>query len=770
VVRPSVTRLAAALARSPAGAAAIVLGAAAGLAARGSLLEVPGFELGMAGALGSAVLGAALGIAAARRELAGPGPEPARAALAASLVLSLALALLFGASAARAALLTPCRAAAAADLFWLTALPSALLAAALGTASAFVARGGRLRSALLCAAAALGSLGATLWRAWSGPSASAFDHLLGWWPGPVYDEALAADSRLLLFRVGTLAWAAALVSAAALVVRRRAARPAGGALAALALSLCAALLARAAGGVDPDRAAVAEALGGEREGKRCALRFPREWTPAQAERLARDCEAAAAEVAHRLGLEHPPRARVFVYRSPEEKRRLVGAGRTSFTKPWLAEIHVNDEPSPRPVLRHELVHAVASSLAGGPLRVPARGVVLVRAGLVEGLAAALEPPRGDFTAHEWARAMRDLGLLPPPAALLGSAGFLGQAPARAYAAAGSFVAFLLERHGPAAVRALYGTGSWPGRDPGDLAAEWSRFLDGVAVPPGLAAAAALRFRDPGLLARACGREQASLAEEAGRAARAGQVERAEAAWRRVSSLAGGDPAPLLDAARAWRERDPARSATLCVEALDRAGAGFPPLRAAALAALGDLDLAAGRGPAAAERYRAALSLGAEGSEARALEARLAAAADPALAAAAGPWLLGEGDQALALARLGGSPAPLGRYLLARAALARGAPRLALSALRGLAGALPGERLQAEARRMEGEALCGAGDFPAAVRAFGAIAASAGREAERDRAGDAARRCAFEGQEYGKGVEWPGDALPAPPGPGESPTP
>jgi hypothetical protein len=761
VVRPSVARLAAALSRSPAGAAALLLGLAAGLAAHGPLLEVPGFELGMAGALGSAVLGTALGIGAARRELAGPDPEPARAALAASLVLAAALLLLFAASAARAALLTPCRAAAAADLFWLTALPSALLAAALGTAAAFAARGRRLGSALLCAAVALGSLAATLWRAWSGPSASAFDHLLGWWPGPVYDEALAADARLLLFRLGTVAWAAALVSAATLLARRRAGRPASGALAALALSLCAALLARAAGGIDPGRAEVAEVLGGRREGKRCALRFPREWSPAQAERLARDCEASAAEVARRLGLESAPRATVFVYRSPEEKRRLVGAGRTSFTKPWLAEIHVNDEPSPRPVLRHELVHAIASAFAVGPLRVPARDLVLVRAGLVEGLAAALEPPRGDFTTHEWARAMRDLGLLPPPAALLGSAGFLGQAPARAYAAAGSLVAFLLERRGPAAVRALYRTGAWPGGGPADLAAEWSRFLDGVPVPPALAAAAALRFRDPGLLARACGREQASLAEEAGRAARAGEAERAEKAWRRVSALAGGDPAPLLDAARAWRERGPARAAGLCAEALERtgAGAGFRPLRAAALEALGDLDLAAGRGPAAEDRYRAALPLGAQGSEARALEARIAVAADPALAAAAGPWLLGEGDPALALARLGGSPAPLARYLLARAALARGAPRLALSELRGVAAALPGERLPAEGRRLEAEALCGAGEFAAAVRAYQAIAASAQREAERERARDAARRCALEGQEYGKGVGWPGDALP-----------
>jgi hypothetical protein len=715
----------------------------------------------MAGALVSAVLGVALGIAAARRELEGPDPAPDRAALATSLVLSLALALLFAASASRAAFATRCRAAAGADLFWITALPSALLSAALGTACGFAARGRRLRAGLLAGGAALGSLAATLGRAWAGPSAAAFDHLLGHWPGPIYDEALAVDARLLLFRAGTLAWAAALVAGASLLARRRAGRAPGPAAAALALALLAALLARAAGGIDPGRAAVAAALGGERLGKRCALHFPREWTPAQAERLSRDCEAAAAEVARRLALDRPPRAEVFVYRSPEEKRRLVGAGRTSFTKPWLAEIHVNDEPSPRPVLRHELVHAIASSLAGWPLRVPARGLVLVRSGLVEGLAAALEPPGGDFTPHEWARAMRELGLLPPASALLGDVGFLGQPQARAYAAAGSFVAFLLERHGPGAVGALYRTGRWGagGSDLSALAAEWSLFLDGLAVPPGLLAAAERRFREPGLFARACGREQAWLDESARGAARGGDPGRAEAAWRRASSLAGGDPERLAAAADAWRGRDPARARALYAEALAGAevAGGRRALRALLLAALGDMDLRSGRRGEAAERYRSALAVAAEGAEARTLEAKLALARDPALAAAV-PWLLGDGDPALALGRLGGAEAPLPRYLLARAALARGGPRLALALLRRLPeGSLPGERLEAEARRMEAEALCGAGDFAEGVRAFEALAAAAPRRAERERALDAGRRCAFEGEEYGRGIEWPGDA-------------
>ena len=100
------------------------------------------------------------------------------------------------------------------------------------------------------------------------------------------------------------------------------------------------------------------------------------------------------------------------------------------------------------MLRHEIVHAVASVLAPGPLRLPARAAPRPDLALVEGLAVALESPRSGFTVHQWSRAARDLGFLPDLGRILGPAGLLVQAPARAYTAAGSFLAYLLQRYGP----------------------------------------------------------------------------------------------------------------------------------------------------------------------------------------------------------------------------------------------------------------------------------------------------------------------------------
>jgi hypothetical protein len=732
------------------------------------LLDVPGFELGLFGALASGlVLGPALGIAAARREIAldERAPSVLRPFAAAAGVLAALLALLFFASALRAAVATPCRPLVSALLFVVIALPSALLASAVGVAVGVVARGRRRRAALLYAAVALASLAATALVAYLGPAAFAHDHLLGVWPGPLYDEALAVDSRLALFRAGTLAWTVAALAAASLVVRRQAGAGAGLRVpgVGLAAAVAAAFLARAAGGRTTTRGEIAAALGGVREGPRCVVHLPRERSAAEAERFLRDCEYDAYAVARALGLSQPPRATVWLYRSAEEKQRLVGAGRTSFTKPWLAEIHVNEQGVPHPVLRHELVHALASVAADGPLRVPARAGLVVNAGLIEGLAVAVDVPAGSFGVHGWARAMRDQGRLPPLASLLGATGFFGAAPARAYTASGSFLRFLLDRYGPSPVLAAYRQDDVArafGRPLAELDAEWQRFLDGVTVPPALAAAAEARFERGSLFARACAREVAALEDEAAHAAGAGRAATAETLLRRASALSDGDPTWLRGAADAWRNAgDLTRAEAILREALAGADAGGPrrALRAELLSGLGDLRLRRGDAPGAAEHYQAALASGAEGAEGRSLRAKLAAAGDARLRADVGPWLLGVGDPALALARMARSDSALARYLLARARIARGAPARALDDLGAFDdAALPDPAFGREARRMAAEARCMAGRWDAGIAAWTTVAASAGGKAAREQAEDAAQRCAFERDAFGEPVRWDGD--------------
>ncbi len=745
---PRALALALALLRRPralaAAGALLLLGALGG---RLPLLDVPGYELGEVGAWLGLALGPPLGWWTAAAERERREGSPAVAALAAALASTALLALLFLAVAVRAAL-GPCRALDGAAFFPVLALPSAWLAAALSVALAWSGRRRRLVAG--AALALLASSASTLWEAWRGPAAFALDHLLGVWPGPLYDEALRLDARLLLFRAGTVALAVAVGAATALGVgRRRTGRL--DRRAALLLALAAAAfgglrLQLHARVLDGDREAIAAALGGRRDGPTCSLIYPAEWPEPAIAALAGDCEFHAADIAAALGLAAPPRVTVFVHRSDEEKRRHVGAGATSFTKPWLREIHLTQAGWPHPVLRHELVHAVAAALDPGPLGVPARAGVLVAAGLVEGLAVALEVPRGSWTVHEWSAALEDLGMAPDVAGQLGPAGFWTTAPARAYTAAGSFIAYLLDRHGGAAVARLYRTGDFEasfGRPLQPLVAEWRAFLAALPRPPGLAAAARARFSRPALFAVPCAREVAALEARAWAEAGHGQVAAACAGLRRVSALTGragplksaGD---LLARSGAFDEAGAAYQ-----EAARAAGGDDLALTSALASARADLAWRRDRPAEAAAGWRAALDAGGERQDRRLLEAKLAALGDPDQAGALRPWLLGEADPSAALPGLERLDRPLPAYLAARVHLSRGRFEAALPLLRrALAGPLP-DLLGREARYLLAEASCLAGATGAGARELEAMAAQADGGAERARVEASLRRCAFE---------------------------
>lgn len=714
------------------------------------LLEAPGWELGMAAAFLGVVAGTPLGIAGARRELASGRVSVVGAFAGAAGGAVLLQAALVAGAALRTAFLTPCSVGFGLPFVPVVALPSALAAAGLGVLAGFAGRGRLLVSGALAVGGLAASLSATLLEGWLGPASYLLDPFLGIWPGPIYDEALVFDRRLVLFRLGTLAWTAALLGAAGAVAARRRTPPSrsrsGVVLAAVALLVVAALrLAGARSGDLATRAVMDRILGGRLTGARCDLHFPREKPAADAERLFRDCEADVAEIAAALGIPNPPLVKVWVHRSPEEKRRLVGAGRTEFTKPWLAEIQVLDAPGGPPALRHEIVHAVGGSVAGGPLGVPARFGVLVDAGLIEGLAVALEVPRGEWTVHEWARSMKDLGLLPPAARLVEPAGFFSAPAARAYGAAGSFLAFLIEQRGPEPVLRAYAGAPFAvafGAPMEELERSWHAFLDGLTVPPGLAAAAEARFRPAGLLGRRCARETAGLEARAQAAGARGDPGAAAALWRRAARLSG-DPGDLRGLGDALRRTDPAAADAAYAEALLAVGTGSPALRSALLESRGDLAWRSGDGAGAAARYREALALHPDRARERLLVAKVAAATGPELAPAA-PWFLGTGDVAEALAALAGSGDPLGAYLAGRGAAARGDAASAIPLLeRALAGPLPSLAFRVEALATLAAARCREGDRAGARAAWDELVRIADREADRERARHAARRCGVE---------------------------
>jgi len=701
------------------------------------LADHPGYEFAELIALCAGLLGGIPGVAAARIELTRSRPQASRALISAwafsLFALALPLALVLSNGLRRPA----CDVHSGLLLYALLPVPSALLASALGVLCGFLAP---RRAWVLLGAVFAGTLWFALAPLLHGPQIFAFHHLGGFYPGPIYDEAISASRALWIFRGTTLLYALACAGLAQLI------GPGsrqlgllltlvGGGSAAL-LSLNAETLHWKA-----STALLEEALGGRQETAHLTLHFPHEKSEAEVRLLAQDAEASVRGVLTFLGAGEPPhKIDVYLYRSAEEKRQLIGAAETSFTKPWLRQIHTNDAPAPHPILRHELAHALAADFAKGPWGVPGRLHRLVPdMAFIEGFAVAADWPPGEATVHEEARALRDLGRAPDLIQLFGPGLFYAEPGARAYTVAGSFVRFLWETRGASALREAYAApeglarlGALP-----VLAADYSKFLDGLAPNAHLTALAAQRFSAPAIVRKRCAHEVAGLLQEAAQTpdrARAAQL------WSRCAALEPDDPGLLAQLARAQ-----AASGDLPAARETQARALVhpkisQPLRAQLLTDSGDAAFRSGDLQTARAFYLEAQALAQSEPAERALEARLYALEDPRRFPAlrklfadsdSSPevWLL-LSDLNLAEPRSG-----LAAYLLAKQLQNRGAFAQSARYLQDALGrTLPGPLFTQEALRMRGLAAWHTGDLAAARAAF----AQLGKDAPPGRALEAQR--------------------------------
>jgi len=685
-----------------------------------------GYELSELVALAAGLFGGVPGIAAARMERDSSARALSRALWFAlwALAIPVTLSLLNGVR--RPA----CDPLGGFALYLAIAVPSAVLACALGVACGFVAP---RRAGWVYAGVFAGSLVVALWPVVRGPQVFAFHHLGGMYPGPIYDEAITTSRALWLFRADTLLYAGACAGIALIAGPPRPRRRGMLALAACGLgaiwmSLQAEKLHWKAGVAQLDGE-----LGGRIETEHLVLHFPREKKDEERALMARDAEIDVRAVAAFFGITPGPRIDVYLYRSADEKRTLIGAAETSFTKPWLRQIHTNDAPPPHPILRHELVHALGAQIAAGPWGVP--GGIVPQMALIEGVAVAADWPAGEFTLHEEARALKDLRRLPDLPRLFRRGLFYAESGARAYTAAGSFLRWIWETRGPAVFFRLYALPESLELPP--LVPDYLQFLDGLREPERAVTLATQRYAAPGIVRKRCAHEVAALQRQAQTAK---DPQRASELWARCASLEPDDPALLVALRRAQQAaKDPAAA-----EATEAKALAHPklsrPLQAQVLIDSGDAAWKAGDVPRALSRYQQAAQFAQPEAGERGLTVRLRAVADPQSWPALRP-LLAENNNApevllhlrdLDLARPRDG---LAAYLLAKQMQNRAAWReCATFAASALRRELPGALFVQEALRMRGIAAWHVGDDASSRAAFIALGKDAppGRRLEVQR--------------------------------------
>ncbi|MXX04595.1 MAG: tetratricopeptide repeat protein [Gemmatimonadetes bacterium] len=414
------------------------------------------------------------------------------------------------------------------------------------------------------------SVGISLFRLATNPPVFAYNPIIGYFPGPIYDEVVVITSTLLAARaivlVSVLAMVAGLCACfdpsarkirPSLLWKIRGGSPSGGSAGGSAATgmtmrilflvsvvvLAVAYVYRAPLGIVIDRAHIQQTLGGHRQTAHFDIFYDSNSISAwNIDLIARDHEYQLDRVITYLDVP-APRARIasYIYGSADQKKRLMGARHTSIERPGADEMHLNNASFPHPVLRHELVHvmsaAFGNALFGGSYWI----------GFHEGLAEAVDWQDTPMNPHEWSRAMRELGLAPSLENLLSMTGFWTAASSRSYTLCGSFVRFLIERYGLPAFKQAFPDGAVEasyGRSPAELIAEWETFVDGITLREDQLRIARQRFIRPAIFSRHCPHEVAALNDRAWQAYNGQRYGDAVRDFDRVLALESENPSAL----------------------------------------------------------------------------------------------------------------------------------------------------------------------------------------------------------------------------------
>jgi len=403
-----------------------------------------------------------------------------------------------------------------------------MLAACIGVWVAGATRLPRL-APWLAAAVPLGSVMLGLWAFYSTPTVYVLGAFAGYFPGAIYDDLVQIPTRYLTYR------ATMLVAVLSLGVLFDALwNPASGTLGLrgrgrsriAAIAACVGALGVVAAsywqgnelGHSVSEQYLVERLGKTERGAHCVVHMPRETTPEDAIRLLEDCDFQVERVRSLTGLSSEEPVTAYFFRNQNEKKDLIGVGRTLIAKPWRREVYLQMSHWPHPVLGHEVVHAVLAEAGRGPFAIAGTlGGLVPNPGIVEGAAVALAwDVRDELDPDQWSRIMMDRNELPSAAAVM-SVRFSALPARRAYMAAGSMIRFLIATRGMEALLETYRRGELDDLD--ELEANWHAYLEEVPVTPTERGVAEVALARPSIFSSVCPHELAKLrADLAGDAA------------------------------------------------------------------------------------------------------------------------------------------------------------------------------------------------------------------------------------------------------------
>ncbi|MEZ4846924.1 MAG: hypothetical protein R2877_08355 [Bdellovibrionota bacterium] len=310
----------------------------------------------------------------------------------------------------------------------------------------------------------------TLRDLYSDPPLSFLHPVLGYFPGPMYDEWIPMFTSLFTYRVWIIAFSFFLLTFHAMKKHRWL----------MMLLVLHPFIFRNSLEWHHSHKNIQKTLGSNIQSKHSRIYF-KENNIASMRTLADSVDFYLEYLSKKMDVSLPSeKIRIYVYPDEYQKKKLTGTANTLVGNPMQRTLHILPTQASDTILIHELSHVVAA-----PMGIPFLKIS-PRISLLEGLATAMQPSHLDMSIHEWAKSMLDLGKLPDIESSLNAFSFWKENPVRVYFAAGSFTQWLIDAYGIDRFKKVYLGKSFEKsyeKPLQDLIGEWKTFLTKISVPP-----------------------------------------------------------------------------------------------------------------------------------------------------------------------------------------------------------------------------------------------------------------------------------------------
>ena len=376
------------------------------------------------------------------------------------------------------------------------------------------------------------------------PTLFVYNPLFGFFPGPIYDEAIPVTDTLIAYRLITVLWG--LLFLILLYLANGFGYRRVGAwdflkLIAVGIALFTAYSYEHELGISFDREYITgEILPASVETDHFIIYYdPASPEARRIKLIAGDHEWRYKELSGFLEVDSAEKIRSYIYPDADTRKKVVGAGDTTIANPIHKEIHLVYDTFPQPILKHELTHVMAGDFGTEYLRMSPK------IGLLEGLAVAADWSGDVYDPHQWSKALIENGMAPDIEDIAGF-GFWYAPPGQSYTLMGSFSRYLIDTYGMEKFKTVYRTGDFSlyGKSLPELEADWKKFLAGLPAPAGIDELAKSRFGAPAIFTATCPRRVAALKAEGFRYYGEDNFRKARETFEEALGYDGQDPVLL----------------------------------------------------------------------------------------------------------------------------------------------------------------------------------------------------------------------------------